>query len=330
MSIDFNVKEVNWETDDYDSSCLTLEFKGKHVNYLIINSLRKICIDQIPMYALHRDKIDIKRNNSVYDNTEMECRLSQLPLKRINHDVMFLPMKFYKNVNFADLKREKHPNDTQNIELYLNVKNNNSSGVKYVSTNDLRISVNNEVIESKKMYSGKKPITLIMLRPGEEFECSMKGVLATGELDGIFNASNAYYEQITENKFIFNIESSGQMNEYELLLRGIDIIIEKLKIIGENVNQNQYNMILTENNSVKLEIVNEDYTCGGVICNMLQDMETKVNYAGITIPNFIEKNISLIFVTNKKYKSIDVFNEAIDNSVKLYENIKKKIANISK
>ena len=123
MNSDFNIKEKSYITDDFDSSCLTLEISGKDVNYAIINSLRKVCIDQIPTYALHRSKIKILRNSSVFDGTDIEVRLSQLPIKRINHNVKFMPLKYYKNVNFADSKLERHPDDTYNIEYYLNPKN---------------------------------------------------------------------------------------------------------------------------------------------------------------------------------------------------------------
>jgi DNA-directed RNA polymerase subunit L len=329
MNIDFNIKEQSYLTDDFDSSCLTLEISGKDVNYAIINSLRKICVDQIPTYALHRSKIKILRNSSVFDGTDLEVRLSQLPIKRILHNVKFLPLKYYKNVNFADPKLERHPDDTYNIEYYLNIKNNGPEKILYVSTDDLRISINNEIVDNKKIYQGIEPITLIQLRPGEEFECSMKGVLAVGELDGIFNASNSYYEEITENNYIFSIESTGQFTEYELLQRGIEIIIEKLKIIKENISQDQYKMILTTNNSVKIEIKNEDYTCGGPINYILQNMK-EVIFSGVSRPNFMEKNIALTFSVNKNYKSIDVLIDAIDQTIDLYRTIGKKVIGLSK
>jgi DNA-directed RNA polymerase subunit L len=330
MNFDFNIKEKNYTIDDFDSSILSLDISGKDVNYSIINSLRKVCIDQIPIYGLHRSKIKILRNNSVYDCTEMSVRLSQLPVKNINHNVLFLPLKYYKNVDFADQKLPRHHEDDTNIEFYLNVKNNGLDKIQYVTTDDLRISINNDIIENKKMYKGIEPITLIKLRAGEEIECSMKAVLAVGEMDGIFNASNTYYEEITENNYILNIESNGQMTEYELLLKGIDIIIEKIKIIKENISQEQYSMIMTNNNSVKIEIKNEDYTCVGPINYMLQNMEKEVLFSGINRPNYMEKNISLTFVVNKNYKIIDVLNKGIDNTINLYNDIKKKIFKLSK
>ena len=326
--MEINIKEVKYETDEYDSSKLTLDISGKEVHYSIINSLRKVCMDQIPIYALERGKIKILRNNSVYDNTEMEVRLSQLPIKRIDNKVIYLPLKYYKNVNFSDLKLERHPDDNINIEFYLNAKNNGPEKIKYVSTDDLRISKNNEIINNNDMYKGKKPITLIELRVGEEFECSMKGVLAVGELDAIFNSSNSYYKELKKNEhYIFTIESNGQMNEYELLIKGINIIIEKLKIIKENIINLQYEMIETENNSIKLEITNEDNTCGGPLNYILQGMK-EVIFSGVYSPNQLEKNIAITCVIDKKYKIIDVFSKAIDNTIEIYNNIEKKKKNI--
>lgn len=327
--MDLIFKQVKFETDDYDSSRLVLDISGKEAHYSIINSLRKVCLDQIPIYALDRGKIKILRNNSVYDNTEMEVRLSQLPLKRINPDVIYLPLKYYKNVDFSYNKLEKHPDDNTDIELYVNVKNNGPEKIKYVSTDDLKITLNGNTIDNKKMYKGKKPMTLIELRVGEEFECSMKGSLAVGELNAIFNSSNTYYKQIKENEhYIFTIESNGQMDEYELLIRGINIIIEKLKIIKENIVNLQYEMIVSKNNSINIEIKNEDYTCGGPLNYVLQGME-EVEFCGIYAPNLMEKNIAITCVIDKNYKIIDVLSKAIDNTIEIYYSIEKKVKKIS-
>lgn len=327
--MDLNIKEVKYETDEFDSSCLTLDISGKEAHHSIINSLRKVCMDQIPIYALDRGKIKILRNSSVYDNTEMEVRLSQLPIKRIDTNVKFLPLKYYKNIDFTDPKLERHPDDNINVEFYLNIKNNGPDKIKYVNTDDLRISINNDIIENKNMYKGKEPITLIELRVGEEFECSMKGILAVGELNSIFNSSNSYYKELKENEqYLFSIESNGQLDEYELLLRGINIIIEKLKIIKENIVNLQYEMIVTENNSIKLEITNEDFTCGGPLNYVLQGMK-EVDFSGVYPPNQMEKNIAITCVIDKKYKIIDIFSKAIDNTIEIYNSIEKKVKKIS-
>ncbi len=328
MSFDIEIKEFEKTIDKYGSSLLKLEISGKDIEYPIVNALRKVSMNQIPIYAFHPSKIKILRNNSVYDNSNMKERLSQLPILKLNHNIKFLASKYYKDVNFADPKLVKHVEDTNEIELYVKIKNTGPEHILNVSTNDIKYTLNNEIIENEKIYSKEYPILLIQLRTGEEFECSMKAVLAVGELDSIFNASNAYYEEITANKYEFMIESNGQLDEYDILTRGCDIIIEKLKIIKENVNQEQYGIVITENNSMILEIQNEDYTCGGPINYNLQNLD-EVIFSGITNPDFMQKNINIKFKVKSEFKPIDIFNKAVDTTEKMFLDIKKKIINCS-
>lgn len=326
-----NIREIENSIDEFESTILKLEISGKNINFPIINALRKICINQIPIYAFHTDKINILRNNSVFDNTYMRERLSQLPITKINEIKLlnFLPLKYYKDVNFNDKNFERHHEDTTNIEYYIKAKNDGPDKILNVSTNNLQININNEKINNSEKYSEKNPLLLIQLRIGEEFECSLKGVLAVGEYNSIFNASSCYYDEIDENKFIFNIESSGQITEYNILIKGCEIIVEKLKIIKENINNQQYKNINMENNSLILELINEDYTCGGPINYLLQNMK-EVIFSGITKPNFMEKNLLLKIKTDKSTDPFKVLNKAIDESISLYEEFKNKFLTLYK
>jgi len=326
-----NIREIENTIDDFESTILKLEISGKNISFPIINALRKVCINQIPIYAFHTDKINILRNNSVFDNTYMRERLSQLPITKLDEANLmnFLPLKYYKDVNFNDKNFERHPEDKLNIEYYIKAKNDGPEKILNVNTNDLQININNEKINNNYKYSEKNPLLLIQLRIGEEFECSMKGVLAVGEYNSIFNASSCYYDEITEDKFIFNIESSGQITEYNILIKGCDILIEKLKIIKENINNQQYKNIIMENNSVILELINEDYTCGGPINYLLQNMK-EVIYSGITKPNFMEKNLILKVKTEKSSDPFKVLNKAIDESIILFSEFKNKFLELYK
>ena len=96
----------------------------------------------------------------------------------------------------------------------------------------------------------------------------------------------------------------------------------------ENIVNLQYEMIVTENNSIKLEITNEDFTCGGPLNYVLQGMK-EVDFSGVYPPNQMEKNIAITCVIDKKYKIIDIFSKAIDNTIEIYNSIEKKVKKIS-
>jgi DNA-directed RNA polymerase subunit L len=333
------VKEISNTQDSYGSTCLSLEISGKNVCYQTLNSIRKVSINQMPIYAFHPDKINITRNSSVYDNSELSCNLSQLPITNFNHKIKMLPLKYYKGVNFADPKIDRFPEDIYQINYSVKAKNDGPNPILNVTTNNLIISItstlpdndkltSDEPIPVKEKYSEEKPILLVQLRPGEEFECSMKAVLALGELDGIFNASNTYFKEISPDKFILSVESSGQLPEYEILVRACEIIIEKLKIIKENLNNDQYNMMQT-NNSLILEILNEDHTCGGPINWVLQNMK-EVSFAGVNKPDFLQKIISVVIQCGESEKPINLLNKAIDQSIKIYEEYKNNFEELYK
>ena len=334
------VKEISNIEDSYGATTLKLEISGKNVCYQTMNAIRKVAINQIPIYAFHPDKIKITRNSSVYDNSYMSDHLSQLPITKFNHQIKLLPSKYYENVNFADPKIERNLEDIYQINYSVKVKNDGTEPILNVSTNDLVISitslsgekdklVSDEPIPPKEKYSEKYPITLTQLRTGEEFECSMKAVLAVGELNGIFNASNTYYEEITHDKFLLWVESNGQLSEYEILIRTCEIIIEKLNLIKENLKSNQLNIVQTQNNSLILEILKEDYTCGGPLNWVLQNMK-EVKFSGINKPDFMQKIINIVIKTDEKTKPIDCLEKAVVETVKIYEDFKDKFIEIYK
>jgi DNA-directed RNA polymerase subunit L len=334
------VKEISNTQDSYGSTCLQLEISGKNVCYQTLIAIRKASINQIPIYAFHPDKINITRNSSVYDNSELSCHLSQLPITNFNHQIKLLPLKYYKDVNFADPKMDRHIEDIYQINYSVKAKNNGPDPIMFVTTNDLIISItsttndkdkliSNEPIPPKDKYSEKYPITLVKLRAGEEFECSMKAVLATGELDSIFNASNTYWKQLAEDRFLLSVESSGQLTEYEILIRSCDIIIEKLKLIKENLDNGQYNMMQTSNNSLILEILNEDHTCGSPLNWVLQNMK-EVTFAGVNKPDFLQKIINSVVQCDSSVKAIDLVSKAILPTIKIYEEFKEKFEELYK
>lgn len=334
------VKEISNTEDTYGSTCLQLEISGKNVCFQTINTIRKVCINQLPIYAFHPDKIKITRNSSVYDNSYMSCHLSQLPITKFNHNIKFLPSKYYENINFADPKMERYYEDVYQINFSVKAKNEGPENLLNVTTNDLVISITNlnnekdklvsdEPIPAKEKYSEKYPIPLTQLRLGEEFECSMKGVLAIGELHGIFNASNTYYKEITPDKFLLSVESNGQLPEYEILIRACEIIIEKLNIMKENIKTDQYNSLQTTNNSLILEILREDHTCGGPVNWVLQNMK-EVKFSGINKPNFLEKIIDIVIQTDDSTKPVDCLISAIEQTIKIYSEFKENFEGLYK
>lgn len=334
-----NISQKEFKTNKFGSSKLILEFKNhKDICYQTINSIRKVCTKEIPIYAFHHHKINITRNNSVFDNDEMRLYLSQLPIFNINPNVIDLDLIYWKDVNFKDPNRIKHPDDNINIEYYIKGKNNTTSPILDLTTNDLKINIDGEFVDINKYYNKDYPIPIIELRNGEEFECNMKAVLSIGENHAIFNSAHCYYKEINENHFELIIESSGQINEYEILKRGLKILINKFENIKQNIKNNQYTgkdnakLIKTNNNkneTIGILLENEDHTCGGPINYFLQNND-KILFSGVNKPEFAQKNIFIEAMADKNINIIDEIIKACDKSITFYSDILNLIIKINK
>ena len=64
-----------------------IKMKGSGVNHILVNTLRRVCLDLIPIHAFNPDDIQIKKNSSVYNNDIIRLRLSTFPIYNIKNNV---------------------------------------------------------------------------------------------------------------------------------------------------------------------------------------------------------------------------------------------------
>jgi DNA-directed RNA polymerase subunit L len=340
---DIHVEKIQFIKNEFSESKLILYIYGDDIHGCTLNSLRKVCTDQVPVYAFSEDGIKVLRDSSVFDSTELKMTLCTLPIFNINYDVKYIPYKFYENT-------DEFSENVTKIEYYIKFKNNNFETIRDVTTNDISISINDEHIENNTIYDPKMPISLFKLRYNDEVELSMKAKLGVGEMNGVFNASHTWFynldleddEEATEikkqikkssknkkheNNFILIIESCGQLNEFEILKRGIEQIIIKTQNIKKDINDSQINGV-SSTNEILLNFENEDFTCIGQINYFLQS-DKNVEYSGANKPNLLEKRIDLTFKVGEDKKFIDALNANIDKSIEFYKLLLKKVNAIS-
>ena len=75
------VPKKNGNTNNY----LYLEFSGEDINYILVNTLRRVIYQDIPIYAFEPNKIIFKKNSSVFNNDHIRQRISTFPIININN-----------------------------------------------------------------------------------------------------------------------------------------------------------------------------------------------------------------------------------------------------
>ena len=85
----------------------------------------------------------------------------------------------------------------------------------------------------------------------------------------------------------------------------------------------------TSNNSLILEILNEDHTCGSPLNWTIQNMK-EVTFAGVNKPDFMQKIINSVIQCDSSLKAIDLVGKAIAPTIKIYEEFKEKFEELYK
>ncbi|ARF09422.1 DNA directed RNA polymerase subunit L [Indivirus ILV1] len=323
-SIDIRIKEVSkHESKNLQSSQLSIEISGTSANEVLVNTLRRLAYDYVPTYGFPSELITIEKNNSIFDNDYMRLRLSEMTIPKIENKVYYLEDKYWRDIDFSNPNRDKHPDDNKVLEFYINVTNDTKELLN-VTTEHAKVFENG--IELKDKFDHKYPLLIIQLRPDTSFNCRCVAALSIGKNNHIFCAAgNAYFDEPDPGKFILTLESQGQMSEYEILYKSCLVLKEKLKQTRELVKSKEFT-----GNSLKLELKNEDHTLGYLLNDFLQSNK-EILYAGIAKPNLLVDTMILTMATVSKKSPLVVVQETIDHIVKLFDNIQnqiKKLGNI--
>jgi DNA-directed RNA polymerase subunit L len=243
--------------NDTFNNYLVLGIKGKDIDNVIINTLRRVIMELLPIYAFDQKDIDITKNNSIYNNDYMRLRLSHFPVIGIKNDPKTTErsaeLEYEANIStfekkIEDLteieKREKKEKieKSQNLIMSINVKNTSNDVLNVTTNNDFT----NFYYETQPIQSPyAQDMLIIKLKPGEEFSCTATSSLNIGLKGANFMpvAVCVFAEPIDSNEnsdrpntfntkpgeYAFNIESLKQLTEKEIIIRACQIIDDKLK-----------------------------------------------------------------------------------------------------
>ncbi len=361
-STDLNISviEESDEIDGYETSFSKIKLSGQEINYVIINTLRRVILSLIPTYGFDSNNINITKNTSVFNNDYMRLRLSNFPiylnkdlnnkyskLKKLDYTTVINPsitldnssdLEYKANLGSAeiDLIEEslKNVDITDNLTIVVNVKNTSDSDVMDVMTNTPGV----------KFYFGKEqishiyanPLLIVQLQPLQEFACTMVSSLNIGMYNAIFRpCTMCYYDEISDNEFDFTVMSRRQISEKDLLIRACNIIKKKVKTAEQTIidNINKYgqevNKKLIEEDKTDeflrngtIIIDGEQHTLGNLFSRYLQD-HPDIDFSGYKVghPNVSQVEIKYIC----KSDIIKVIKEVTKKINDIYEKIENKL-----
>lgn len=324
-SINIKISQVHkQEFKNLRASQLILLLKGTSVNEVLVNTLRRISQDIIPTYAFPADNITIEKNSSIFNNDHMRLRLSQITIPNISIKIHYLEDKYWKDVDFKNPEREKHPDDKKLIEMYVNAANN-TTDIMSVTTEHVKIY--EDGVELTDKFDSEYPHLIVQLKPNDIFNCRCVGILSIGLVNNIWAAAgNAYYKDITDTEYKLTIESQGQLDEYEILHKGCRVIKEKIKMTKKLIKEKYESVSTNDIFAMKLEFENEDHTLCNIINDYLQNNKNVI-FSGLSKPNLLIDNMIIEFQTIKS-NPLQYFDETLDHVTKLFDEIETQLEKI--
>lgn len=289
--------KINKHTDNY----INFNIKGKDVNFSLVNAIRRVLLQEIPLYKI--DNIKIDKNTTCYPNDYLSERLEQ-------YDDVLKSKENYIDEN-NEYKYEKQ-------DIYINIKND-SSDIMNVTSDNIDVYIDDKQI--KNPY--KEKVLLVKLKKDQELILKGEYILGKGMYHGKYTGIKVdLYEEVNENSYNFAYKSLCMLSTKELLSKAINIIIKKLENIEILVGQKYNNSTL--NNLEKIEIILEDetHTMGNLITSKLQQ---KVQ-AGYMMNDFVEqvdeRNVKIKIDSKNPMK---ILFDSIKELKVIFNNIKNKI-----
>lgn len=333
--LDIQIKEVEKiELIDLENSCLQLLISGKDINCTIVNTLRRIGYDYIPTYAFCKESIKVEKNTSKITNDQLRLKISQIGYPgfifkhpNFTNNILILPEKYWKNVDYSNKNRLKYDKDKKKIEMYINVKNTGHDLLD-ITSNNIKFFEDGE--EIKYPYK-KSPYYILKLNPGEQ--CSLHAIaeLGIGKVNAIWAAaSNIYYKQLTddETSYDFFVESNGQYDEYVILIKSCQIIIEKLNQIKDIISKTYNTSDMEDKDSVELILTGEEHTIGQLLNRALQD-DAQTIFSGVSVMDLFIDEVKIKLRTKVNNPLTLVF-DRINYLINIYQEIFNQLNKLNK
>jgi DNA-directed RNA polymerase subunit L len=316
MDIKFKILKEQKSTNNFNDNQLNIEVSGKDCNNVIVNTLRRLVMSSVPIYAFHHDDMIFDINTSIFNNDMLKDRFRNIPIYNIDNEENTLD-----NIESFETTKNRIIDKANNLIMFINFKNTKESVVN-VTTNDAIFYYKGKQITSPY----KKPLLLVKLRKGQELKCTCISSLNIGIHDAIYNGSMAYhyYDDKKPNIFELEIFSNRQLEEVELLIRACQILINKCnrleKLIIENLEKEENIEVL---NKGLLKIQNENATFGSIFSYYLQEQKN-IEYAGYNIPFLYLNEILIRYRTDGKDIK-DIIKKTFIHVKNIFEHIKKQI-----
>jgi DNA-directed RNA polymerase subunit L len=314
------INNISWDKEPMNTR-LEFDIEGDSISHTIVNTLRRIVLSVIPIYAF--TDIKISKNTSVFNNNYMKLRINNLPVFGIYADnPIYIPKiktdVIKEDIELDDIEMESKQDDINSSSLKLLTMYvdyvNNTNEIITVGTNDCKFYYAQKHINSP--YSTNIPI--IKLQPKQQFKMSAITELGIEESSSIYSAVSIFtYKMLSDTKYRVILESRGQLDEKMILQYTFDnikmILTNFLELIPDKTDI-----------SGKLLMNNADHTIGNLISEGLQK-HPKIKFGGYNAPHLLDKKIIFHYELKEANNIKTIMKDIVEDYLDIFTQINKLV-----
>jgi DNA-directed RNA polymerase subunit L len=325
------VGKINIKQKSYDnspmSSRLELNIKGNDIDQVVVNTIRRVCLTDIPIYIYN--KFHFVENTSIFNNNYIKLRLRNIPVIGIYSDTPFYKsdigddnnddnyIENLMNIDDINLKTEYNLESTnlKQFTLYLDYQNK-TNNIVTVGTDDCKFYYQEK--EIKTPY--KINIPIIKLQANQSIKLTVISEIGIEKMDALYSpVSVLYFTKNNNTDYDLISESRGQLEEYKILEYGIENILNQLDILKNDINKKK--LPDTKKNTIIFD--NNNHTMGNLLSHGMRK-NNKIIFAGYNMPHILDDKIEIKFEL-KSDNITNILNEVIDYYKDLFNNIKNNL-----
>lgn len=193
----------------------------RNIDITLMNSLRRICISEIPSMSI--DFVMIKKNSSNMNEEFLSHRLSLLPIISQNIE----KMKYQEECDCFE--------GCKFCETVFSLKKNEAGPVYCSDILYEEGEQSNKILTYRQNYLG---IHLLTLEKGEEIDIICKAIKGVGKEHSKWSSVNIC-RVIQGDDIVFELECNQNMNVFHILKSSILILEAKFKLLKQYVMKNK-------------------------------------------------------------------------------------------
>lgn len=314
------------------TNSIKFKLQGSQVNNVLVNTIRRVCKELIPIFAFDNDNIIVEESTNMVNTSTKVIYLANIPIinksyknkvvvndERYLEKVIDLETKaFDKDLKKSaitireqeEIEKKKTEEKFNNLNMVLNFTNETNQ-IQYYTTDDVEFYLKGERIES--IYP--RPLALLQLKPGETYKATCIATLNIALYSAIYEScAQCTFEHITDNEYDFYIESSRQISEEDILIRACKILIIKLDDLEKKLNTELKKDVYYEGDII---IPHANHTIGAFITRGIQD-HPQIQFCGYMMDNLDINEINLKYKLKDNKKSIlDIIKEVFEEQKQL-------------